>query len=139
LAALTTVVAVFENLIAYLQDEHKMSRLAATLWVGGGVAVLSLPCVFGYNLLSFVHPLGGDSTILDIEDFIVSQNLLPLGSLVLVLFGFWKSGWGSERFLAELEEGQTWHIPRPVLFYCRYGLPLVILFVFFMGYYSMFR
>jgi len=138
LAALTTIVAVFENLIAFLQDERKMSRRAATLVVGLTVAVLSLPCVFGYNLLSFVHPMGGSSTILDFEDFIVSQNLLPLGSLLIVLFCFLDSAWGRRRFVAELEAGQQWHFPRAVFLYWRYGLPLIILFIFFMGYYSMF-
>ena len=139
LAALTTIVAVFENLIAFLQDERGMSRGAATVCVGLAVAALSLPCVFGYNLLSSVHPLGGRSTILDFEDFVVSQNLLPLGSLIIVLFGFLKSGWGGERFVAELEAGQKRRIPRLALLYWRWGLPLVILFVFVMGYCSMFR
>ncbi len=139
LAALTTIVAVFENLIAYLQEEHRMSRRAATLCVGCSVAVLSLPAVLGYNVLSFVHPMGGNSTIVDFEDFVVSQNLLPFGSLILVLFCFAKSAWGRERFIAELEEGQRWRMPRAILVYWRYILPLVILFVFFMGYYSMFR
>ena len=90
LAALTTIVAVFENLIAYLQDEHRLGRHTATLAVGLAVAILSLPCVFGYNLWNAVHPLGGTSTILDFEDFIVSQNLLPLGSLCLCIFAFAK-------------------------------------------------
>ena len=139
LAALTTIVAVFENLIAFLQDERKMARRAATLCVGLTVAVLSLPCVFGYNLLAFLHPMGGNSTILDFEDFIVSQNLLPLGSLLIVLFCFLESGWGSRRFVAELVEGQPWRFPRAALLYWRCGLPLIILFVFVMGYYSMFR
>ena len=139
LAALTTIVAVFENLIAYLQDENKMPRRTATLWVGFLVAVLSLPCVFGYNLLSSVNPMGGNSTILDFEDFIVSQNLLPLGSLILVMFCFLNSAWGRQSFVAELEAGQNWRMPRIILIYWRYILPLVILFVFFMGYYSMFK
>ena len=139
LAALTTIVAVFENLIAYLQDENKMPRRTATLWVGFLVAVLSLPCVFGYNLLSSVNPMGGNSTILDFEDFIVSQNLLPLGSLILVMFCFLNSAWGRQSFVAELEAGQNWRMPRIILIYWRYILPIVILFVFFMGYYSMFK
>ena len=138
LAALTTIVAVLENLIAYLQDEHTFSRQKATLLVGVAVAVLSLPCVFGYNLLACIKPLGGSSTILDVEDFVVSQNLLPFGALTLIIFCFGKSGWGSQRFIEELETGQNWHYPRPVLLYWKYILPIIILVVFAMGYIQMF-
>ena len=138
LAALTTIIAVFENLIAYLQDEHRAGRKAATTAVGLGVILLSLPCVFGYNILGDVHPLGGSSTILDFEDFIVSQNLLPLGSLVITLFCFSKLGWGRDNFVAEIEEGQGWRVPKTVLFYWQYILPLIIIVIFVMGYYQMF-
>ncbi|MBQ7649857.1 MAG: sodium-dependent transporter, partial [Victivallales bacterium] len=136
LAALTTIVAVFENLIAYLQDEHGIGRKAATLIVGAGVAILSLPCVFGYNLLSGIHPLGNESTILDFEDFIVSQNLLPLGALALTIFCFSKAGWGKDKFIAEVEEGQQWRFPKAVIHYWRYAIPLIILVIFVMGYYN---
>ena len=138
LAALTTIVTVFENLIAYLQDEHKFGRKGATAIVGLLVAVLSLPCVFGYNLLSNVHPLGGQSTILDFEDFIVSQNLLPLGALVMLLFCFSSFGWGRKGFVKELEAGQSWKFSRSVLFCWEYLVPLVIVFIFIMGYYQTF-
>ncbi|MBR4125888.1 MAG: sodium-dependent transporter, partial [Victivallales bacterium] len=138
LAALTTIVAVFENLIAYLQDEHRLGRKTATLAVGLAVAVLSLPCVFGFNLWEACHPLGGTSTILDFEDFIVSQNLLPLGSLCLCIFAFAKTGWDQKRFVAELEEGQRWKYPKTVLFLWRYLLPVIILAVFALGYWQMF-
>ncbi len=139
LAALTTIIAVFENLIAYLQDEHGFGRKASTLIVGIGVAVLSLPCVFGYNLLSNIHPLGGKSTILDFEDFIVSQNLLPIGALAITVFCFAKAGWGRNKFVAEVEEGQGWHFPKPVIGYWQYAVPIVIIVIFIMGYYNMFR
>ena len=138
LAALTTIVGVFENLIAYLQDEHKFGRKGATLAIGIAVSLLSLPCVFGYNLLSGVHPLGGQSTILDFEDFIVSQNLLPIGALVQIVFCFASFGWGRKGVVEELESGQDWKIPRWILFYAEYLLPLVILFIFILGYYQFF-
>ena len=138
LAALTTIVAVFENLIAYLQDERGIGRKAATLIVGVGVVILSLPCVFGYNLLNCIQPLGGGSTILDFEDFIVSQNLLPLGALAMTLFCFEKAGWGKDKFIAEVEEGQEWRFPKAVILYWRYAIPLIILVIFVMGYYNMF-
>ncbi len=138
LAALTTIVAVFENLIAYLQDEYSFPRRKATACVGLAVAMLSLPCVFGYNLLAFIKPLGGNSSILDFEDFIVSQNLLPLGALAMTLFCFSKSGWGESKFMNELEEGQPWHIPSAIRIYWKYILPVVILLIFAMGYIQMF-
>ena len=138
LAALTTIVAVFENLIAYLQDEHRLGRKTATLAVGIAVAALSLPCVFGYNLWKGCRPLGGESTILDFEDFIVSQNLLPLGSLCLCIFAFCRAGWGKTRFLAELEAGQKWRLPDWIFYCCNYLLPIIILAIFIMGYWQMF-
>ena len=138
LAALTTIVAVFENLIAYPQDEYSFPRRKATACVGLAVAMLSLPCVFGYNLLAFIKPLGGNSSILDFEDFIVSQNLLPLGALAMTLFCFSKSGWGESKFMNELEEGQPWHIPSAIRIYWKYILPVVILLIFAMGYIQMF-
>ncbi len=138
LAALTTIVAVFENLIAYLQDEHRIGRKAATLAVGIGVAILSLPCVFGYNILSCIQPLGKGSTVLDLEDFIVSQNLLPLGALAITLFCFETSGWGKDKFIAEVEEGQVWHFPKAVIHYWRHAIPIIIIVIFVIGYYNMF-
>ena len=138
LAALTTIVAVFENLIAYLQDEHGHGRKAATIAVGLGVAILSLPCVFGYNILSCIQPLGKGTTVLDFEDFIVSQNLLPLGALAMSLFCFADSGWGKDKFITEVEEGQNRHFPKAVIFYWRHAVPIIILVIFVMGYYNMF-
>ena len=137
LAALTTIVTVFENLIAYLQDEHKFGRKWASIIVALLVSVLSLPCVFGYNLLLNVHPLGGQSTILDFEDFIVSQNLLPLGALVQVIFSFFSIGWGKKGFVEDLEAGQPWKFSRPILFYWEYLLPTLIALIFIMGYWQM--
>ena len=100
--------------------------------------ILSLPCVFGYNILSCIQPLGTGTTVLDFEDFIVSQNLLPLGALVMTLFCFETAGWGKDKFIAEVEEGQRWHFPKAVIHYWRYAIPLIILVIFVMGYYNMF-
>ena len=135
LAALTTIVAVFENIVAYLQDEHKFARRNATLAVGITVAVFSLPCVFGYNVLSWLHPLGGNSTILDFEDFLVSQNLLPLGTFIQAIFCFSKYGWGGKNYVLELEAGQKWRIPKIAILYGKYVLPVIIVAIFIMGYF----
>lgn len=132
-AALTTVVAVFENIIAFLIDELKFSRLAASLTTGIGIAVLSLPCAFGYNLLSGVHPLGGNSTFLDLEDYIVSGNLLPLGSLFVVLFCTSRYGWGWKNFLTEANTGSGIRFPSTLRIYVTVVIPVLIVLLFSIG------
>lgn len=135
LAALTTVVAVFENLIAFLIDELKLKRGTASLLTGIAVAVLSLPCVLGFNLWKKFQPLGKGSNVLDLEDFIMSQNLLPLGALVLILFC--TSRW--ELFIAESNLGNGMKFSNKFYFYCRYILPLIVLVIFFWGYIQFFK
>lgn len=137
-AALTTVVAVFENLIAYLMDEWRFSRKKASFFVGIAVALGALPCVFGFNIWSSVHPLGKESTILDLEDFIVSQNLLPLGAVTLALFCSYKYGWGWENFVKEANTGKGLKFPTALKWYFRYLLPLLVLTVMFFGYKQLF-
>lgn len=91
-----------------------------------------------YNVWSGITPLGAGSTILDLEDFIVSNNLLPLGSLVYLLFCTTKLGWGYENFLKETNTGKGMKFPRQIAFYVKYILPLIVLFIFVMGYYTKF-
>ena len=138
LAAMTTVVAVFENLIAFLMDEFKFSRLNASLAAGLGMAVLAMPCAMGFNLLSGFKPFGDGSTVLDLEDFLVSQNLLPLGALMSVIFCSYGFGWGQDKFFAECEEGQRWKYPRFFRYYCRLVLPLILILVLVMEYWKFF-
>ena len=102
-------------------------------------AALSVPCVLGYNLWNRMHPFGGDSTILDLEDFIVSNNLLPLGALLCVIFCTWGFGWGMAGFRKEMEAGQARPLPTAFYWYCRWVLPLIILVVFAVGYWTFFR
>ena len=133
-AALTTVIAVFENLIALLMDEFKVKRIWAALIVGACVGVLSIPCVLGFNLWKNVAILGEGTTILDFEDFLVSQNLLPLGALLLVLF--WGRRW--HIFISEANSGSGLKFPEKSLWYCRYVLPVLLLVVFVWGYKELF-
>ena len=121
--------------LKYLKAGGRVSNAAAL--VGGTVAVLSLPAVLGFNLWAHVRPMAG-KTILDFEDFIVSQNLLPLGALAMTIFCFNKYGWGRDKFIAGVEEGQGWRFPKPIVMYWNYVLPLIIILVFIMGYYNMF-
>ncbi len=133
-AAMSTVIAVFENIISYCMDKWGMSRKKAVIINLIGVLLLSLPCVFGFNVLSFIKPLGEGSTIQDLEDFIVSNNLLPLGSLIFVLFCTTKYGWGWDNFIKEADEGKGLRFPKALRFYMTYILPLIILVVFVFGY-----
>ena len=98
--------------------------------------LLSLPCALGFSLLSGIHPMGIGTTILDLEDFILSNNLMPLGSLVYLFFCVSRYGWGYDRFIAEVNEGIGLKLPRykAVRFYLTYILPLIVLAVFIGGY-----
>ncbi len=136
-AALTTVVAVFENIGAFSQDMFGWSRKKSVLINACIVIVLSLPCVFGYNIWSAFQPLGEGTAVLDLEDFIVSNNLLPLGSLAFVLFCTRKNGWGWDGFISEANAGTggKFHYHR---FYITWIMPLIIIAIYLKGYYDMF-
>ena len=135
-AALSTVIAVFENIISFTMDRWWMSRKKAVLVNFIAVLILSMPCVLGSNLWSGVRVLGMD--ISGIEDFLVSQNILPLGSLVYVLFYTSRRGWGWDRFLAEANAGDGLRFPGGMRLYVSYILPVIVLFIFVMGYWSQF-
>jgi len=135
-AALSTVIAVFENIISFTMDRWRMSRKKAVLINFAGVLVLSMPCVLGCSLWSGFTVLGMD--VSGIEDFLVSQNILPLGSLLYVLFCTSKRGWGWNRFLSEANQGDGLVFPKGVRFYVSYILPVIVLFIFVMGYWNQF-
>mgnify|MGYP003293169881 CR=1 FL=1 len=137
-AAFSTVIAVFENIVAFCIDLWNISRLKAVLINGVLVAVLSVPCVLGFNLLSSFMPLGAGSTILDLEDFIVSNNILPLGCLVYLLFCTTRYGWGFSNFKAEADAGKGLRFPVWAKTYVSYILPIIVLFIFVMGYITKF-
>ena len=130
-AALSTIIAVFENLISFCMDKWNWSRKKAVLVNLVGVLVLSTPCVLGSNVWSNVRILGMDFST--VEDFLVSQNILPLGSLVYLLFCVSKLGWGWDNFLAEANAGQGLRFPKSIRFYVTYILPIVVLVIFVLG------
>lgn len=132
-AALSTLVAVFENIVAYWIDIRKMDRKKAVILNFILIGVGSLPCILGFNVLSGVQPLGAGTGILDLEDFIVSNLLLPLGSLTMAIFCSWKIGWGWDNFIAEADKGTGLKFPKWLKGYCKYILPLIIIFVFVAG------
>ncbi len=135
-AAFSTIIAVFENILSFAMDLTGCSRkkaVAVNLMV---IIILSMPCVLGFNVLSGLKLPGG--SVLDFEDFLVSNNLLPLGSLVYLLFCTSRYGWGFKNFMAEANLGKGLHFPKWARFYVSYILPLIVLAIFVLGYISFF-
>lgn len=137
-AALSTVIAVFENIISFWMDLNICSRKKAVIINIAAITLLSMPCVLGFNLWSSFAPLGEGSVIMDLEDFIVSNNILPLGSLIYVLFCTRKWGWGWDNFIQEANTGTGMKFPAWAKLYVKYILPVIILIVFIQGYVAKF-
>ena len=137
-AALSTVIAVFENIISVSMELLGWTRKKSVAVNIVGIILLSLPAVLGFNILSGIQPLGGGSTIMDLEDFLVSYNILPLGSMLFVLFCTKKNGWGWDNFLKEADTGVGMRFPRFARQYMRIGVPLIIAVIYLKGYYDMF-
>lgn len=133
-ASLSTVIAVFENIISYGIDLFGWARKKSVLINLFSIIILSLPCALGFNLLSFIRPFGGSSNIQDFEDFIVSNTLLPLGSLIFLLFCTRKLGWGYKNFIEEANTGKGIKFPKQLRFYVTYILPVLIIILFLQGY-----
>ena len=133
-AAMTTVVAVFEHIIANSMDILGWDRKKASIVNFFAIFVLSLPCVFGFNIWSSFAPLGEGTIVLDLEDFIVSNNLLPLGSIVYLLFCCTRYGWGWDKFVAEADAGEGMKIPQALRSYVTYVIPIAIGVIFIFGY-----
>ena len=132
-AALSTVLAVFEEITACTQDLFGWGRKKACIVNGILLFVLSLPCCLGFNLLSFIQPLGEGSTIMDLEDFLVSNLILPLGSLVMILFCTTKRGWGWDNYIAEANTGKGLRLRKFLRGYMTYVLPAMVLVLFVIG------
>lgn len=137
-AAFTTLVAVFENIISFDMDLFGWSRKKSVIVSAILIIILSMPCVLGFNILSGVQPLGEGSTIMDLEDFIVSNNFLPLGSLEYLLFCTRENGWGWEAFLEEANTGEGLGFPKGLKGYVSYVIPLLIIIIYLKGYYDKF-
>ena len=135
-AALSTVIAVFENIICFAMDKWGWSRKKATAINFAAILVLSMPCVLGLNVWSGVQIFG--LGIMDFEDFLISDNLLPLGSLVYLLFCVSKWGWGWDNFRAEANTGSGVKFPNGVRFYVTWVLPVIMLVIFALGYWNRF-
>lgn len=157
-AALSTVIAVFENIISYWMDSHGWSRKKAALVNFIAIVALSIPCILGFNLWSGFQPLGAGTGVLDLEDFLVSNLILPLGSLIFVLFcttryikfgkkdsldiqkegNILKSAWGWDNFLEEANTGSGLKFPTWARVYVTYVIPVIVVAVFIWGIISFF-
>lgn len=138
-AALSTIFATFENIMSCTSDLFGWSRKKSAVINGVLLFVLSMPCVLGFNLLSGVTPFGKNSNIMDLEDFLVSNVLLPLGSLTFVLFCTHKKGWGWDNFITEANTGKGLKLRNGMRFYITYILPIIIIVLFLFGIYNFFK
>lgn len=132
-AAISTMLAVFENILACVREITGWKRIKACIICCIGILVLSVPCALGYNVLGNFHPFNSGTNVLDLEDFLVSNCLLPIGSLIYVLFCTSKKGWGFDNFITEANTGKGLKVSRCLRPYLTYVLPLIIVFVFVMG------
>ena len=137
-ASMSTIIAVFENLIVCFfellhVDRRKIIRAGIPVMI-----LLSLPCVLGFDVWSGFTPFGPGTGVLDLEDFFVSYNLLPLGSLVYLAFCTSRYGWGWKNFLREADTGRGVAFPQWIRYYVTYILPLIVLVIFLNGYYALF-
>ena len=137
-AALSTVLAVFEAIIASVMDLTGWSRRKTCLINGIAMFVLSIPCILGFNVLSHINTIGEGKNIMDLEDFIVSNVLLPLGSLVFVIFCTTRYGWGWNNFKQEANTGKGLKVKDWMRGYVTYVLPIIVVVLFVMGIYNAF-
>ncbi len=138
-AAFSTVIAVFENIISCCYDLFGWNRKKACVINAVLLFVLSLPCALGFNLLSSIQPLGAGTTFMDLEDFLVSNLLLPIGSLIYIMFCVSRYGWGWDNFKAEANTGKGIKIAQWMRPYMTYVLPLTVLVVFVVGLIDFFK
>ena len=131
-ASFSTVIAVFENLMSFCMDTLGWNRKKAAVVNCVVILLASLPCLLGYNVLSGFHPIGGRD-VLDSEDFLVSNLLLPLGSLVYLLFCVSKWGWGFENYQKEANTGKGLKIAGWMKPYFQFVLPVLILVILIQG------
>jgi len=132
-AAFSTILAVFENIICCGMELFHWSRKKSCLMNLVILIVLSLPCVFGFNLWSGIQPMGADSTILDLEDFIVSNVILPIGSLCYLLFCVTRYGWGFDNYIKEANTGDGLKVPKWIRIYVTFVLPVLLIFLIVQG------
>ncbi len=131
-AALSTVIAVFENILRFAMDQWNITRKKAIAIMAPILIVGSMPCVLGFNVLSGVV-VPGIGDIQSFEDFLVSNNILVIGCLIFVLFTVSKRGWGWKNFLEEANKGEGMNFPRWTYYWVKFGIPILIIVIFVAG------
>jgi NSS family neurotransmitter:Na+ symporter len=137
-AALSTMIGVFENDVSFSIDLFGRSRRKASLIAGLVITLGSIPCALGFNVLSFFQPLKAGNTVMDLEDFIVSNLLLPIGALISCLFCTCKYGWGFDKYLEEVNAGEGIKVSRGLKWYFKIVLPAALIFLGVYGLWSYF-
>lgn len=137
-ASFTTVIAVFENIISCGMDLWGWSRKKSSMINMGLMIILSIPCILGFNVWSGFKPFGEGSIILDLEDYVVSNVILPVGALVYLFFCVTKYGWGFDNYLAEANAGKGVKIPRWTKKYFQFILPVILIFLLIQGVFGKF-
>ena len=135
-AAFSTILAVFENIISCGMDLFHWDRKKSCLINLALIILLSMPCVLGFNLWSGFQPLGEGSAVLDLEDFIVSNVLLPIGALIYLLFCVTKFGWGFDKYLQEANTGDGLKMPKAIRFYVTFILPVLLILLILQGWFG---
>ena len=131
-ASFSTVIAVFENIMSFAMDMFGWSRNKTAIINCIIILIASIPCVLGYNVWSDLHLIGGRD-VLDSEDFLVSNLLLPLGSLIYLLFCVTKWGWGFDNYIEEVNTGSGLKMSRKLKPYFQFVLPVLILIILIQG------
>ncbi len=137
-AAVSTLIAVFENIVGISLDIFKTTRKKAVIVNCLIILTMAMPVILGFNVLSDVHPLGEGSVILDLYDFVLSQNILQIGAIIYVFYVSWNYGWGFDKYLNEANLGSGFKLTRKMQFYFKYVLPLIVLVLLVQGYISVF-
>lgn len=132
-AALSTIIAVFENIVSFSIDLFQWSRRKSVILNFIIIVIGSIPCAIGFSILSGFQPLGPGSAVLDLLDFLVSNVIMPLGSLVFLFFCTRKIGWGWKNFMSEANAGKGLSFPEKAKFYVSWILPLIVIFIFLFG------
>lgn len=132
-AALSTMIGVFENDVSFSIDIFGFKRKKAAYIAGIVITLGSIPCALGFNVLSFIQPLKAGNTIMDLEDFIVSNLLLPIGALLTCLFCTTKYGWGFDNYAAEVNSGEGIKLSKALKWYFKVVIPIVMFFLIIYG------
>lgn len=132
-AALSTIIAVFENIVSFTIDLFNWSRRKSVILNFMIIVAGSIPCAIGYSILSGFQPFGEGSAVLDLLDFLVSNVIMPIGSLVFLFFCTRKIGWGWDNFMQEANAGNGLRFPQKARYYVSKILPVIVVFIFLFG------